>query len=202
MPAHPVSRPPRALLLVALAAAASTAASTAGAATSPPQSWAHRSGIVHLQPNGVKLAADDTRNRLLIQEAFARWGIAYDEGQLDVVRSLFTKDAVFEVTLGSAEPIARAVGPDDIVKNVGNSMQQQSDQRRHAISNVVIDRLTKDAATAIAYGIVTIAADGLSLGATVIYSADLKRERDGVWRFSKFIIGMDEYAGRRIVNPR
>ena len=40
----------------------------------------------------------------------------------------------------------------------------------------------------------TIAADGLSLGATVIYSAELRKEEDGVWRFSKFVIGMDDYA--------
>lgn len=177
-------------------------ASFANAETQPKQAWAHNSGVVHLQPNGVVLAADDALNRQRIQEAFSRWGIAYDEARIDVVRSLFTKDAVFEVTQGSAEPIARAVGVDDIVNNVTNALQQQADQRRHAISNIVIDRLTKNEATAIAYGIVTIAANGLSLGASVIYSGELRRENDGVWRFSKFIIGMDDYAGRRIVNPK
>ena len=64
------------------------------------------------------------------------------------------------------------------------------------MTNIVIDRLSANEATTIAYGIVTIAADGLSLGATVIYSAELRKEADGVWRFSKFVIGMDEYAGR------
>ena len=62
------------------------------------------------------------------------------------------------------------------------------------MTNVVIDRLTANEATAIAYGIVTVAANGLSLGATVIYSAELRREADGVWRFSRFVIGMDDYA--------
>jgi hypothetical protein len=181
---------------------ASLLACAAQAATSPPQAWAHSSGIVQLQSNGVKLDADDARNRLLIQEAFARWGIAYDEARIEVVRSLFTKDAVFEVTQGGAKPIARAVGIDAILENVSGALQQQSDQRRHAISNIVIDRLTANEATAIAYGIVTVAADGLSLGATVIYSAELRREADGVWRFSRFVIGMDDYAGRRIVNPK
>jgi hypothetical protein len=171
------------------------------AATAPAQAWAHQSGVVRLKANGPPLANQDLRDRLLIQETFARWGIAYDEARLDVVRTLFTPDAVFEVTLGSAEPIARAVGLDEIVLNVGNSLRQQADQRRHALSNLVIDELSKTRATAIAYGIVTIAADGLKLGATVIYSADLRKEADGVWRFSRFVIGMDDYAGRRIVNP-
>ncbi len=64
------------------------------------------------------------------------------------------------------------------------------------MTNVVIDRLSANEATTIGYGIVTIAADGLKLGATVIYSAELRKDVDGVWRFSKFVIGMDEYAGR------
>jgi hypothetical protein len=173
----------------------------ATAATAPAQAWAHKSGVVKLGPNGPTLANQDLRDRLLIQEAFARWGIAYDEARLDVVRTLFTPDAVFEVTQGSAEPIARAVGPDAIVLNVSGSLRQQADQRRHALSNIVIDQMSKREAQAIAYGIVTIAADGLKLGATVIYSADLRKEADGVWRFSRFVIGMDDYAGRRIVNP-
>jgi ketosteroid isomerase-like protein len=171
------------------------------AATSPAQAWAHKSGVVKLKANGPKLASQELRDRLLIHEAFARWGVAYDEARLDVVRTLFTPDAVFEVTLGSAEPIARAVGPDEIVQNVSGSLQQQADQRRHALSNIVIDELSRSAAKAIAYGIVTVAADGLKIGATVIYSADLRKEADGVWRFSRFVIGMDDYAGRRIVNP-
>jgi hypothetical protein len=49
---------------------------------------------------------------------------------------------------------------------------------------------------------VTIANDGLSLGATVIYSADLHKGSDGVWRFSRLVIGMDGYAGAPIVNPK
>lgn len=175
---------------------------SAHAETLPRQAWAHSAGLVHLQPNGVSLAADDAKNRLLIQEAFARWGIAYDEARIDVVRSLFTRDARFEVTQAGSESIAKVTGADAIAESVLSSLQQQADQRRHAISNIVIDKLTKDEATAIAYGIVTVAANGLSVGATVIYSADLRREKDGVWRFSKFIIGMDDYAGQRFVNPK
>ncbi len=30
-------------------------------------------------------------DRLMIHETFARWGIAWDEGRLDVIRSLFTE---------------------------------------------------------------------------------------------------------------
>ena len=182
------------LLLLLLASDAS--------ATSPRQGWASKDGVVALRPHGERLQVDDAAGRESIRDAFARWGIAYDEGQVDVIRSLFTPDATFRVLRGSKEPIASADGIDAILLNVTSALAQQNDQRRHAISNIVIDRMTATDATAIAYGIVTIARDGLSLGATVIYSADLKRGRDGVWRFSRFAIGMDDYAGRTIVNPK
>jgi len=168
----------------------------------PRQSWAHKDGVIDLKSNGAKIEAESAVNRLLIQEAFSRWGIAHDEAQLDVIRSLFTKDAKLIVLLGSKDPIDSAEGQDEIVRTVGNSLQQQQDQRRHVITNIVIDRLTEKEASAVAYGIVAISKDGLSLGASVIYSADLRREADGVWRFSKFVIGMDHYAGQKIVNRK
>ena len=179
-----------AILLIGLAATAAQAQSF------PPQNWASKAGLVNLQPNGKAETTSSVLDRLLIQEAFSRWGIAWDEARLDVVRSLFTKDGEVVITLGSAKPLTHLAGPDAIAKYVEGASKVQLDQRRHAMTNIVIDRLTGDEATTIAYGVVTIAADGLSLGATVIYSGELRKESDGVWRFSKLVIGMDEYSGR------
>lgn len=174
----------------------SLVASGAQAETFPPQNWASKVGLVQLQPNGKAVTTSNLLDRMLIQEAFSRWGIAWDEARLDVIRSLFTTDGELSITLGNNKTLTRHVGPDAIVKYVEGASKIQADQRRHAMTNVVIDRLSANEATTIGYGIVTIAADGLKLGATVIYSAELRKDVDGVWRFSKFVIGMDEYAGR------
>jgi hypothetical protein len=163
-------------------------------ATFPAQHWASKIGWVDLKPNGVALESSNVLDRLLIQEAFYRWGIAWDEARLEVIRSLFTKNGELVITRGSDKPSSRHVGADVIAQYVDDASKVQADQRRHAMGNVVIDRLTANEATTIAYGIVTIAANGLSLGATVIYSAELRKEADGVWRFSRFVIGMDDYA--------
>jgi hypothetical protein len=171
------------------------------AQTLPPQGWAHTTSLVQLQPNGVPIESESVLNRLLIQETFSRWGIAWDEARLDVVRTLFTPDAVYEVTKGSDKRIAKEEGIDRIVAAVSNALKQQADQRRHAMTNVVIERMSKDQATALGYGIVTVAANGLSLAASVMYRAELRLGSDGVWRFSKFLIAMDEYAGRTITPP-
>ncbi len=168
--------------------------------TIPEQAWAHQYKKIHLLPNGATSTNSDTFDRMLIQEAFARYGIAYDEVRLDVLASLFTEDAVVEVTEGP-KTLNVNTGREAILKNFSSALSQQGDQRRHAVTNLVFEKLTKTEASVLAYGIVTVAANGLSLGATVIYSADFRRGNDGLWRFSRLLIGMDTYSGNKPVIP-
>jgi len=184
-------------LIAVTPASAQVAPAEAGApkwtATTPRQAWAHTDGIVNLKPNHP-VREERLFDRLMIQEAFARWGIAYDEGRADVIRSLFTEDGVMEVLEGSATPIITATGPDAIASQVMRGRANQADQRRHAISNVVIESLDGNRALVIAYGIVTLAKQGeLLVGSTVIYRGELVRQPAGDWRFARLVIGMDTY---------
>lgn len=184
-------------------AAALTAAVTALAAsttplaaqTFPPQHWATISGLVEVHPNGQPWENTDPVDLMRIHEAFARWSLFYDEGRADLLPSLFTGEAEMIVTLGSAEPIASFTGPQAMGDYVMSTLADQKDQRRHAMSNVLIDEITDNTAKALAYGTVIQAADGLSVGALVFYSGDLEKGDDGIWRFSRFVIGIDDYAG-------
>ncbi|MFT3866652.1 MAG: nuclear transport factor 2 family protein [Solirubrobacterales bacterium] len=166
-------------------------------ATLPEQAWAHKTGKIDLGPQRPIPAASDPLDRLAIAEAFSRFGIAHDEARLDILATCFTADAVLEVVEGSAEPLALMEGREAILAGIGSVITQQQDQRRHCMANVVIDRLDGEEARALAYGFVSVAADGLSLGASVVYSGDLRREADGAWRFTRFLIGMDNYAGQK-----
>jgi len=164
--------------------------------TQPRQAWAHLDKKIDLRP----LAAADWSQeavtaRLQIGEAFSRFGVAHDEARTDVVGSCFTTDAVFEVAQGQGQPFVHYEGRETIIARLTGIIAEQGDQRRHAITNVLVESLTASTASAIAYGVVPVAADGLTLGASVLYVADLKKEADGVWRFSYFYIGMDNYAG-------
>jgi len=167
--------------------------------TQPRQAWAHRDGKIDMRPlEAADWSPQAVAARLQIQEAFCRFGTAHDEARADVVGSCFTEDAVFEVAQGQAEPFVHYQGRAEIIRRITGIVAEQADQRRHCITNVLVDKLTADTASAIAYGIVPVAADGLTLGATVIYVADLVREQaDGCWRFSYFYIGMDNYAGQK-----
>ncbi len=165
--------------------------------TSPRQAWAHKDKRVELLPQGAAQTTNDSLDIMEIQQTFSRFGIAYDEGCSEVLRSLFTGDALLEVADGQGEPFERSVGHEAIVKQFAAVFALQADQRRHLISNVVLERLTKDEASAIAYGVITVAADGLFIGASVIYTATLKKDLHGIWRFSSLFIGIDSYVGKK-----
>jgi len=165
------------------------------ATAAPQRGWAHSSGLINLRPNGPTGITNDVMDRLKIQEVLARWGIAYDEGRMDVIASLFTEDAVFQVRMASDKPMVVSTGRADILKSLEFAMKQQGDQRRHAISNIVIDHYAATQAGVIAYGVVVNEADLPLLGATVVYSGDMVRGTDGVWRLRRFVIGMDSYVG-------
>jgi hypothetical protein len=65
------------------------------------------------------------------------------------------------------------------------------------MTNILIEKLTETECQALAFGVVTGAADGLFLAASVYYKGELRLESDGMWRFNYFFIGMDTYAGRK-----
>ena len=163
--------------------------------TFPPQHWASASGIVEVQPNGGAWENASAVDALRVQEAFNRWAIFYDEGRTDLLPSLFTEDGKVISVLGSADPIAENQGYEAIAAYVDGSLEAQLDQRRHAMSNFLIDELTETTAKATAYGTVIKAADGLSVGALVLYTGDLVKGEDGVWKFQTLTIGIDDYAG-------
>ncbi|GHF35218.1 hypothetical protein FHX82_007344 [Amycolatopsis bartoniae] len=168
--------------------------------TFPPQAWAHRQGKLTMKKLGpADWSPDALAARAQIAEAFFRFGIGHDECRADVAGSCFTEDVKYEVALGSVEPFTTWHGREEIERRLTATFAEKGDQRRHVISNVLVEDLDLVAGTAeaLAFGAVTVAADGLTLGASVIYQARLLREADGCWRFGYFFIGMDEYAGER-----
>lgn len=190
----------RMILFTAIAGAAALpfvkadAAPPAAKKTEPRQGWAHKDGRIRMLAPATVSATASPMDYLLIHEAFARYGMAHDEVQIDVLAALFTDDAVLEVAKGSGTPFQTVRGGKAIVANFANVLSQQLDQRRHCFTNILIEKLDGNRASSLAFGLVSVAADGLILGATVFYAADLQRGADGHWRFTRLFIGMDDYV--------
>ncbi|MGH9044939.1 MAG: nuclear transport factor 2 family protein [Acidimicrobiales bacterium] len=166
--------------------------------TFPPQAWAHRQRKIEMRPlTPSEWGPEALSARAQIADAYSRYAVGHDEARSDVVGSCFTQDAVFEVSHGQAEPFMTLNGRGAICGHVDSVTGRQHDQRRHLIANVLIEALDLEAGTAssLAECIVCVAADGLSVGCSVIYTANSLREEDGCWRFSYFFIGMDTYVG-------
>ena len=159
------------------------------------QGWAHEDKLVELGPSQRGQTAQ-TIDRLMIQEAFSRWGIAFDEGRENVIVSLFQKDGTLEFMKGSGTAMSAIHGAKEIGAFAVKAQKGQGDQRRHLISNVVVESLDGDKALAWAYSVVTATNGGdITIASSVIYRAELQKEPDGIWRFSRFVIGMDAYDG-------
>lgn len=164
--------------------------------TFPPKFWASTQGLIDLQPLGaVPFRPDQVVDRLMIEDVFKRFGVAHDENRVDVIASLLTDDVSFEFSTGSATPELTIKGREAVHAQLEPRVPLLYGQRRHCITNIVIDRLTDSEATAVAYGVVPRAADGFIIQASVIYRGDLRKEADGFWRLSRFFIGVDDYAG-------
>lgn len=180
--------------LAALAAAC--LAAPAAAQTFPPQHWLSDNSLIDVQPNGQNdWTAEQVAEIQAIEEVYYRWAIYYDEGRQDLLNSILTEDVEVTVLLGGTEPIGVFTGIEAVAGYNNTSLEAQLDQRRHMMTNVLVDSLTENTATATAFGLVIGAKDGLSLGALVVYPAELVKGEDGVWRFSRLTIAIDDYAG-------
>jgi hypothetical protein len=159
--------------------------------------WAHRASLVNLKLNaaayGTAVPADD---RAAINEVFARYAIAYDERRFDVLASCLHDDASYDVWLGPRR-VSKFEGRQAIVDGIESVIVEQgTEQRRHHIGNIVLDTLGPAAVLATAYAnVVIIDAGGVAVQASAIYNAELAR-RDGVWRFTKVVVGLDGYMGK------
>jgi hypothetical protein len=120
----------------------------------PEQAWAHKYGRVNLGPH-TKIDLQSVADRLEIQDLFARWGVAHDEGRTDVIGSLFTADGQLEVVEGPATR-AKSQGRANIEQEIGRVFKFQADQRRHCVTNVLIDNLADGKADCIAYCVCTV----------------------------------------------
>lgn len=138
------------------------------------------------------MSADDLRDRLELHELFARYAWSYDEGRFDQLADLWTVDAQFEIRGGVGTMPTTMRGRDEIVTTMqARRSQTQPAQRRHLITNVVVEEVDGDRARASAYLVLGSTTDGvLSLPITGHYRNGYARV-DGRWRIHRQVLTMD-----------
>jgi hypothetical protein len=158
----------------------------------PTPGWARSCGHVHLQPPRATDRTDPATDRLLIAERIARYGWSYDERDREALAECFTEDGVWEGLLMGRDRVGPVAGHEAIADFLGEFWQEQSDQRRHVFTNVVVDGLAPENASAHAYLVLTAASGGAMTPVTTgPYRFEIAREADGVWRIARLSAGFD-----------
>jgi 3-phenylpropionate/cinnamic acid dioxygenase small subunit len=130
----------------------------------------------------------DTTNKQEITELLARSAYSLDQRQLEVLEDTFSQGASFVIDIAGVDGEMSFEGRDAIMGLMKDSMAQQSDQRRHVVTNVFFESEGDDRAMAISNVTITSVEHGaIRLVTSGLYRDEVVRE-DGQWRI----------AGRRI----
>jgi hypothetical protein len=89
--------------------------------------------------------------RPLIENTLHRAAWGYDENDVDLVAAQFTEHATMTLQIGrDGDTIGPFEGRAAIHKLHADSLAAQTDQRRHNISNLIIEKETEDGASTVA----------------------------------------------------
>lgn len=119
--------------------------------------------------------------KLAIHELLSRAAYAYDERDEAMLAACFANAAEFSMRIAGGDLVGPFVGRDGIMTLMTNSMAEQTDVRRHVVSNIFFDES----------GEVPVAVSSLTLfatenGAIELLTAGVYRdavvEEDGQWR--------------------
>ena len=132
-----------------------------------------------------------TEQKLAIHELLGRAALAYDERDLPTLEAGLAKDAVMSMRIAGGDLIGPFEGREAIMKLFTDSMAQQSDVRRHVISNIFFDE-SGDHPVAISNLTLVATENGEIQLLTAGLYRDTLVEEGGTWRIIKRHIDLDK----------
>jgi hypothetical protein len=158
----------------------------------PKPSWATSTGLVRLAGPDRTSVEPQALDKVLCAETIHRFAFCYDEQHAGGLTDCFCADAVLQATTAGMQDHGTYEGRDDIVGWLTAYWDRTQDQRRHIVSNAIVDDLTETAARVTTMLLVTAAQDGTFRPVTAgVYSVMLRKEQDDAWRIARFDLGFD-----------
>ena len=105
--------------------------------------------------------SDNSTTRLQITETLNRYAWSYDTRDLDLMRECLAVNGVFDVTLGGEDGWGPHEGRETIVEWLASIMQEQTDQRRHCVTNIIFREIDGTTALVESYLMLTAVEDGV-----------------------------------------
>ncbi|MCY4394001.1 MAG: nuclear transport factor 2 family protein [Rhodospirillaceae bacterium] len=140
-------------------------------------------------------ARDAAASRQEISEVLCRYAVYVDDGEFDRLETLFASDATFDITPDPKIVALPAIGRQKVRETLEGRYDVVSkvDQRRHLITNIVIDELGDDeAVTRCFLTVLSVPKSGgpVELRGTGVYHDRLRR-MDGSWLIAERRLVLD-----------
>ena len=125
-------------------------------------------------------------DKLAIHELMGRAAYGYDERDLDVLTACFAKRAIMSMRIAGGDLIGPFEGRDAILGLMTSSMEEQTDVRRHVVSNLFFPEEDAEEEGDEPLVISNLTLFGTENGVTRLISAGIYRDRvalvDGRWQ--------------------
>ena len=130
-------------------------------------------------------------DRDAIEQLFADYGWPMDSREFSVLGDTFTEDAEFTIHITGGDTIGPISGRDAIVEFCSSTVGEQTDQRRHVITNVRIGPETgSDARVTAILTLIVVENGSLEVKSSGLYDTHAVLDGDR-WRFSSIVLTLD-----------
>ena len=154
-------------------------------------SWGHIDEVIHLNHDQTLVSKEMLADRILIAERMHRYGWAFDERQEEALSECFTESATWQASIMGTSTIGPFNGKREIINFMKGFWPNQLDQRRHNITNVIVENQSEKAASVMAYLVLMSAsAQGLKPVTTGFYKVEMVKS-DGTWKIQTLLVGFD-----------
>ena len=131
------------------------------------------------------------KHKLVIQELMGRVQYGLDMRDVDMLAACFASNAEFTMNIAGGDLIGPFENRDGIMKLMTGSMEQQTDQRRHNVSNLFFEAEGDKAAVVISNLTLYGTENGVCrLIATGVYRDSVVRGKDG-WQLAHRHLDLD-----------
>lgn len=124
----------------------------------------------------------NSSEKLAIHELLARASYALDEHDLTLLEPCFATEAKFIIDITGADPIPPFEGREAIMKLMADSMETQTDKRRHVSSNIFFESEGDEEANVVSNLTLYASENGVSKLISGGIYRDKVVKRDGSWQ--------------------
>ncbi|MBM70727.1 MAG: hypothetical protein CME43_14760 [Haliea sp.] len=136
----------------------------------------------------------DTANKLAIHELLSRAAYALDEREVDMLAACFAVDAMFTMRIGGGDLVGPFESRDGIMALMTGAMAEQTDKRRHVVSNIFFPTADEPGEGLPVVSNLTLLATengAISLLSAGVYH-DRVVQRDGQWTLLRRHLDLDK----------